>query len=93
MESTVEVQKEAVGIKPVVTTSSILKDLESGYTRTPKDKYYQGEGKSLTEKYNLTTGQVKQLFEHPTLKGKKTKRKIDFPFILKDDTVRDTITA
>ena len=27
-------------VKPTITTSAILKDLENGYTRTPKDKYY-----------------------------------------------------
>ena len=82
-----------VKVKPTITTSAILKDLENGYTRTPKDKYYT-EGKSISEKYNLTPGQVKMLFETPSLKGKKVKKNVPFPFTVIDDTTpKVSITA
>ena len=90
---TVNTNTENKVTKPVLTTSAILKDLENGYTRTNKDKYYQ-KGKSIMEKYNLTASQVKQLFETPSLKGKKVKRNEPFPFTVVDDTTpKVSITA
>ena len=46
-----------------ITTTKILNDLENGIDR-----------KGIQTKYNLQTWEVKQMFEHPTLKGKKPKR-------------------
>ena len=58
-----------------ITTSMILNDLENGIDRN-----------GIKEKYNLQAWEVKQMFAHPTLKGKKAKkkRKLSFEFI--DDT-------
>ncbi len=59
-----------------ITTSMILEDLENGIDRT-----------GIKTKYNLEAWEVKQMFDHPVLKGKKAKRvkKLSFNFV--DDTV------
>tara|TARA_R110002110_G_scaffold12341_4_gene58703 strand:+ start:198 stop:596 length:399 start_codon:yes stop_codon:yes gene_type:complete len=59
-----------------ITTSQIIKDLENGIDRT-----------GIQTKYNLETWEVKQMFMHPSLKGKKAKkvRKLSFDFV--DDTL------
>lgn len=61
-----------------ITVSMILEDLENGIDRN-----------AIKEKYNLQAWEVKQMFEHPSLKGKKAKkvRKLSFNFV--DDTVLD----
>jgi len=61
-----------------ITVSMVLEDLENGVDRN-----------GIKEKYNLQAWEVKQMFEHPSLKGKKAKkvRKLSFNFI--DDTVLD----
>ena len=62
-----------------ITTTMILEDLENGISRD-----------GIKEKYGLETWEVTQMFQHPTLKGKKTKkvRKLSFDFV--DDT-EDTV--
>ena len=63
-----------------ITTSMIIADLENGIDRT-----------GIKSKYNLETWEVKQMFEHPVLKGKKAKkiRKLSFSFV--DDTVHTDV--
>ena len=58
-----------------ITTTMIIEDLENGISRD-----------GIKEKYSLETWEVTQMFQHPTLKGKKTKkvRKLSFEFV--DDT-------
>ena len=60
----------------VITVSGIIEDLENGIDRT-----------GIQTKYGLESWEVKQMFMHPTLKGKKAKkvRKLSFEFV--DDTV------
>ena len=59
-----------------ITTTMIIDDLENGIDRT-----------GIRDKYNLAAWEVKQMFEHPALKGKKAKKvkKLSFEFV--DDTV------
>ena len=61
-----------------ITTSMITEDLENGIDR-------QG----IQEKYGLESWEVKQMFQHPVLKGKKAKKvkKLSFEFV--DDSVED----
>ena len=63
-----------------ITTSMILEDLESGIDRT-----------GIKSKYSLETWEVKQMFDHPKLKGKKAKkiRKLSFNFV--DDVNEDVL--
>lgn len=68
-----------------ITVQGVLQDLENGYTRTTSDKHYQGEGKSIEEKYGLNKTQVSQLFKHDKLKGRKTKVAGTPAFILIDE--------
>tara|TARA_R100000544_G_scaffold14650_2_gene6748 strand:- start:21 stop:398 length:378 start_codon:yes stop_codon:yes gene_type:complete len=64
------------GTKPEqITTTMIINDLENGIDRD-----------GIKNKYSLEAWEVKQMFMHPTLKGKKAKkvRKLSFEFV--DDT-------
>ena len=65
-----------------ITTTMILNDLDNGIGR---------EG--IKEKYGLETWEVTQMFQNPTLKGKKAKkiRKLSFEFV--DDTTDPAQTA
>ena len=74
-----EPNTQTTGTKPgKITTSMIINDLENGIDRT-----------GIQTKYNLETWEVKQMFQHPTLKGKKAKkvRKLSFEFV--DDTIEE----
>jgi len=64
------VVKQETPIK--ITTTMILEDLENGISRD-----------GIKEKYGLETWEVTQMFQHPTLKGKKAKkvRKLSFEFV------------
>ena len=55
-----------------ITTTMILNDLENGIDRI-----------GIQEKYGLEKWEVTQMFQHPTLKGKKAKkvRKLSFEFV------------
>jgi len=61
-----------------ITVTMILEDLDSGIDRN-----------GIKDKYGLQSWEVKQMFEHPTLKGKKARkvRKLSFNFV--DDTTPD----
>ena len=61
-----------------ITVSMILEDLDNGIDRT-----------CIQEKYGLEKWEVTQMFQHPTLKGKKARkiRKLSFNFV--DDTAAD----
>lgn len=60
-----------------ITTSGVLADLKNGFTRLKKDDVGFG---SIQEKYGLSVDEVKELFQTPSLKAKKTaipKRKLE----------------
>ena len=61
-----------------ITVSMILEDLDNGIDRT-----------GIQEKYGLEKWEVTQMFQPPTLKGKKARkiRKLSFNFV--DDTAAD----
>tara|TARA_R110002167_G_scaffold11802_1_gene51080 strand:- start:1055 stop:1453 length:399 start_codon:yes stop_codon:yes gene_type:complete len=59
-----------------ITTTMILTDLDNGISRD-----------GIKEKYGLETWMVTQLFQHPTLKGKKAKKIRTLPFAFVDDTL------
>ena len=61
-----------------ITVTMILEDLDNGIDRA-----------GIQEKYGLEKWEVTQMFQHPTLKGKKAKkvRKLSFNFV--DDTAPD----
>lgn len=65
-----------------IKISEILNDLTNGQTR-----------QQIKEKYNLSTAQLKSVFAHPLLKGRKTK-KVEEPIDLLDDiSLQDTRPA
>lgn len=65
-----------------IKISEILNDLTNGQTR-----------QQIKEKYNLSTAQLKSVFAHPLLKGRKTK-KVEPPIDLVDDiSLQDTRPA
>jgi hypothetical protein len=70
------VETEPTETPQVLTVSQILTDLDKGLDR-----------KAIREKYSLTIDEVKHLFQHPTLKGKRPKRAHKaIRFTLVDDT-------
>jgi t-SNARE complex subunit (syntaxin) len=62
-----------------IKISEILNDLTNGQTR-----------QQIKEKYNLSTAQLKSVFAHPQLKGRKTK-KVEQPIDLLDDVTQEVI--
>ena len=60
---------------PKVKVSDVLKMLEEG-----KDR------KDIAAHYGLNANQTKDLFGHPKLKGKKTKKDYSSAYVLEDDT-------
>ena len=58
-----------------ITVSMILEDLDNGIDRT-----------GIQEKYGLEKWEVTQMFQHPSLKGKKAKKKRKLSFNFVDDT-------
>ena len=58
-----------------ITISMILEDLGNGIDRN-----------GIKDKYSLEAWEVKQMFEHPNLKGKKAKKKRKLSFNFVDDT-------
>ena len=66
-------------VKPqTITVTMIIEDLNNGVDRA-----------GIQTKYGLDKWEVTQMFQHPSLKGKKAKkvRKLSFNFV--DDTVAD----
>ena len=58
-----------------ITTTQIIEDLENGINRD-----------GIKEKYGLETWMVTQMFQHPTLKGRKAKKVRVLPFEFVDDS-------
>jgi len=58
----------------IVSIQEILNDLENGLTRKPSSIGYEPLIGSISEKYGLDNNQLTILFNHPQLKGKKTKK-------------------
>lgn len=96
------VETEVVDLSPTVTIieqptikiSDILSMLKRGFARTPKEKCYDAAIGSISEHYGFDTKQIKEIFEHPKLKGKKTirvKNEVASITII-DDTESETTT-
>lgn len=67
----------------VITVSSVLEDLDNGLGRP-----------LIKTKYNLTADELKVLFEHPALKGRRPKRATKkISFVLVDDTYNPNQTS
>jgi hypothetical protein len=90
-----------------VSAKKILSLLDEGYVRLTKQEAEEGSGKSiqswLKEQSNgaiKTAADVKAIFEHPQLKGKKTKgytrkmtgSKKEAAFVLIDDVEPEVVT-
>jgi hypothetical protein len=63
-----------------ITISSVLNDLSNSMSR-----------EEIRDKYALTNAQLKQVFSHPQLKGRKTKQ-VNVLFELVDDVTPVTVT-
>jgi hypothetical protein len=59
-----------------ITVTMIIEDLDNGIDRT-----------GIQEKYGLEKWEVGQMFQHPSLKGKKAKKKRKLSFNFVDDTL------
>ena len=67
-----------------ITISMIITDLENGIDRT-----------GIQEKYGIEKWEVTQMFQHPTLKGRKAKKvkKLSFNFVDDTETVDPNQTS
>ena len=70
-----------------IVVSEIITDLSQGFTRTKNSVGYTSPN-SIGEKYGLRNSQVTLLFNHPKLKGLRTKFPKDPGFDIVDDTVQ-----
>lgn len=70
----------------IVSIEEILNDLENGLTRKPSSIGYEPLIGSISEKYGLDNNQLTLLFNHPQLKGKKTKKQSTLIIV---DTVQE----
>lgn len=74
-QSQTPVVEEKQATPQKMTISQLLKDLDNGLDR-----------KAIAAKYSLNMNQVRTLFDHPLLKGKRPKRATTkLPFVLVDD--------
>lgn len=64
----------------VINISTILTDLDNGIDRD-----------GISAKYSLTKAEVKYMFQHPALKGKRAKKKPTMRFQLVDDVTDVTL--
>ena len=62
-----------------IKVSEILNDLANGLDR-----------KAIREKYNLSPAQMKMLFQHPQLKGRKVKKAVE-PIEIIDDITENVV--
>jgi hypothetical protein len=62
-----------------ITISSVLNDLANSMSR-----------EEIRDKYALTNAQLKQLFQHPQLKGRKTKQ-VNVLFEIVDDVTPEVV--
>lgn len=70
-ESMTDTAQATVAAKPQIKISEVLALLGKGYSRLEKSNK-QGIG-SIQSYFKLAASQVKDLFEHPKLKGRKSK--------------------
>ena len=73
-----------------IKISQILDDLERGLSRESTSPDYNPELGCIKDKYELTNKELKYLFDHPKLKGKRTKLPVMFTLV--DDTVQEIST-
>ena len=63
-----------------IKISDILRMLKEGYTR-----------KALATHYGVTQSAMKEIFQHPELKGKRTMPKVEATYTLVDDVNGDVV--
>lgn len=76
-------------MKKQISIAGILEDLQNGLTRLANQDGYDPQIGSIQEKYELSAAEVKHIFKHEKLKGKKTIKQKELSFELVDDVVED----
>ena len=74
-----------------ISIKAILDDLYNGLTRFPEGDDHVDAVGSIQTKYQLDKNQVIEIFKHPKLKGRKTRKHKEPDFILVDDTEEATV--
>lgn len=64
-----------------ISIREVLNHLENGVTRVKDSAGYDPAIGSIQEKYELSVAEVKEMFQHPLLKNKKTKPPKSFKLI------------
>lgn len=68
-----------------ISIKALVEDLNNGLTRFPEGEDYNESIGSIQTKYALERQHVIDIFKHPKLKGRKTKKYIQPAYILVDD--------
>lgn len=83
--------------KTKITIKGILADLENGLTRTTDSKNYNAEKGCIATKYGLNDFDIKSLFKHEELKGKKTKvnktKSLSFVIVSDEEMIQESSEA
>jgi len=93
MSEVVETKKVDQIVMPTepikISLKGIIADLENGLTRTKEDTNYNAEVGCIQDKYNLTSTDLRTLFQHSMLKGLRVKpvKKPGFELIEDVETV------
>jgi hypothetical protein len=74
----------------VLKITDILNHLSNGVTRTKNSIAYNPQYGCLTEIYDVTAKEVDIWFQHPKLKGRKTKQPFKTKFTILDDVEETT---
>ena len=76
-----------------ISIRGILTDLENGLTRTVTSQGYDEGVGSIETKYELTKEDVKQMFQHPLLKNRKTRKAPSFRLVDDVTPVEEPVNA
>lgn len=75
------IETTAAAVTPeVITVSMVIGDLDNGIDRD-----------GIRTKYNLEKWEITEMFKHPSLKGKKARKKRKMSFSFVDDTATSTV--
>lgn len=75
-----------------ISIKEVLTFLENGVTRATDSVGYDPQIGSIEEKYSLTKAEVRDIFQHPLLKNKKTRQAASYRLI-DDVTVKSTTST
>lgn len=77
--------------KTQIKVTDVLNMLTQGYTRTNDNKKFNPEIGSIQDHYGLTVAEIKHLFTHPLLVGRKTITPVEYSFEIVEEEVAEEV--